>query len=401
MNAVFDAQLNRRNQIENPLGEGTIPLGENDRTLPQIYRDRNLHDLFFGSHIHTINPTMAQEIALALAENPTVLWTPEQNTFLENARQSFNRQMTLANVAREAISEQEIRRMAGRDPRLQELLNRTENIADARRVMLSELNKVAIQNPVQFQRVIDNLRAARTLQSGEDAQRAAAAVTEQLAHHGITEDEYRNAMGASINADHLTDETRTALWNTMRERMSALARVGSFLSFGWVANRRFRDLEGAVTSEHDFFHQKQEHMRDIGIVLHSTLDPDMLVAVQTALRDGGRPEVRDERTVKTLPEYIALREREKNEHTAEARLNRFQEKLRAESVRLSKRPSEFSVEEQNAFNNSFIGDEERTHQKPKATGLFAALVKLLFPSRSDMESETEGWWNSMRAPATP
>ncbi len=407
MVASSDAQIQRSREIPNPLGEGTVALGDNDRTLPQLRSNAHLEDLFFGKYLHAQDPNMAVSIAQKIENDPARsvaerLFTDEENAFLEASRQGFNRQMTLVSLAREAISDPEIQRMALRDPRIQEVLGQTRNLQEAGNVLRSQLDKMAVENPRGFETLVDNLRSARTLGSSPDAERATANVLGALGRHGITEEAYRTAIEPALGTAGMTDAVRENLAQLARAQMNGIGRLWDGLWGGGHVRRKVAQIERAFEGERAIMQRRDAYMGQVGTILRGTLDPDMRIAIIEALKTGNAPVLREERAVKTFAEFRGVREGLRESNSPEARQRRYKERLQAECVRLGKTPDAFTQPEHDAFDASCLSEETAMQQgqreQHKATGLFAALMELLWPTRDRMHQDMNGWWATASAP---
>ena len=245
--------------------------------------------------------------------------------------------------------------------------------------------------------MMKNLRAARTLDGSNRARNAERRATEALSKYKIPEDKYLEAIQSSIDMTggvvHV--QTKAQFEKLAHENMGLFFKTLDVLSGFSIAHRRSRKLTERFTGEREILQEREKYMKSVGTILRSTLHPDMRIIMQNYMVHGGSLEKPDDRTVKTLPEYLTVRERAKTEHTPEARKRRFSERLETEALRLGKRPSLFNSDEQKTFNDSFLNTEGLSHGQNKAGGFLAALLGLLFPSRSDMEAETRSWWNTL------
>ncbi len=386
-----------------------------DRTVPQIKSNPRLYDLFLNTHLDQLDRAQATDLVHALIEQPPQQWTQEQNEFLERARVSFNRQMAMVEFAREKITGPEITRMAGRDPRIQEIIGQTRDLPQAVRVLHSQLDHLALSDPRAFGELMRNIQAAENLRTGAAARENDERVRNTLGKYGITEEQYEAAVGLGRTEDmtgrRISDETRARLRQLARDQMGAFAATANFFSFGLLKVARAKNIATDYARERALMRRRDAYMQEVGVTLRGTLDPDMRIAIQEAIRTGRDPEVvlneRDDRNVKTIDDYQRVRTEARGEYADDAIKGRFSQKLEAYALQVGAAPEDFTPAQEQAFNTEFMASERQRQSQHKGRGLLQALLALLFPTDAQMTTKTNNWWSTLRtppaapAPATP
>lgn len=383
-------QTEQEKTIRHPLKDEAMELGEHEKTLAEIFADPHEHDIFVNEYLPTIETTKikAKDIAESLLNG--VALTPAQDTFLEKARMSYNFLRASSERMKESITDPVmLERIADADPRVREIIGKI-GAENAGTLLSSKLDTLAASEPKVFKKMIENARSAQKLRESDRAAGIEKDLLDTLARFKIPEEKYFDAVEPSMGAasGRIDIATRTELERLAHEQLGLFGKSMDFITNGSVSYWRGKEMEGVFDRQRALLKEYDKHIAVIGKTLRGTINPDMNLAMQKFMLEGGNLAVKDTRNVITLKDYKTIAE----EHTPDARKKRLKAYAVAEAKRMSKKFADLSPTERGDIKDRFVNQEEALQKSKKGSGLIGALLTLLFPSKATLKSEADTIW---------
>src|SRR5665213_1649018 len=144
-------RMKQSEEMVHPVTDGEMELGEHDRTLSQIMQDKKEQNRFINRFCFEKDPERTKEIVETLAAG--TLLTAEQDTFLEKVHGEYNLRRAEIEQIREMLTPEEMQRIAGLDPRIQEVMGK---IGPEKTVGLlgKEFEDLAMSDSSAFKKVV-------------------------------------------------------------------------------------------------------------------------------------------------------------------------------------------------------------------------------------------------------
>jgi hypothetical protein len=374
------AQMKTNKERVHPVTEEEIELGEHDRSLSDIFQDKEEQDRFLNSFCATKNKAMSEEIAKALIEKTE--FTPEQNKFLETMRSGYNLRRAEAERVREMLDENEIQRIARLDPKIQQVVGKI-GAEKAAELLGREFEKLAIVDEAAFRKVVKQMRSVREIGEHESVKALQQSVDDALRKYGISEDKYWEATQTGT-----TTETQQNLVDLAKQQYGWFRSAIDFATKGKLSREAGAKLYANFEDQRAVINECNKHLKVVGGVLQGTLTPEVNLAIQKAMLEGG--EVQDHRVennVTTVQDY--RRVKEESDPSKVATLGRWdkytKEQLPRELAKMKKHNlAALTAAERGTLNDSMKGSfakAEMDRRKGYRIGdALAALVGFLLGS---------------------
>ncbi len=364
-------EARKRDTLKHPVsGEDTdVDLGENDRTLSQIFQDKKEQDRFLNRYLYNRDPDMARDVAESLA-NGTLL-QPEQETFLEKARTEYNIDRVKVGQVREMFDQQELARVASVDPRIKEIMGQI-GPEQAEKLLDDQFEELALSDKKGFDKIIRALRSVKTLSTSEAVKTNDQHVSMLLREYGVSEEKFIEAT-QSGNASEMQQDL-TAL---VRERYGGFKKAIDFVTRHRLSDRAGEELLASFEEQQALLRECDKHHKVIGKFLQGTLTPDVRLAIQKYLVEGGSvQEKKPENTVKTIKDYRAVRDE------LDTMPSRWQKYKESEIKRMNIKDISEKSSALEGMKDRFANAEMQRRTGHRASGAILALINLLFGVRS-------------------
>jgi len=374
-------RMKQSEEMVHPVTDGEMELGEHDRTLSQIMQDKKEQNRFINRFCFEKDPERTKEIVETLAAG--TLLTAEQDTFLEKVHGEYNLRRAEIEQIREMLTPEEMQRIAGLDPRIQEVMGK---IGPEKTVGLlgKEFEDLAMSDSSAFKKVVKNMRLVADLRSNPKMAEFNRHVQDTLRNYGIREEKYWEATVSGT-----TSETQGNLDKLVKEQYGWFKKAVDYVSSGALSHRGGSRLYKNFEGQTEALETGDKYLKAVGKVLQGTLTPGVREAIQKVMMEGGEvKEKKVEDNVTTIEEYKRIKE--SADLTPASIKSRYE---RYEKAELAKR--KLSIKDRSKF-RAVLSDIEDTFceeetdrndsRKYRASGIFGALLAMLFgPSRSRKE----------------
>ncbi len=361
----------RKETLKHPVTGEDVELGEHDRSLAEILQDKQEQERFLNKYVFERKPVEAQEIADALAGGTPL--DPKQMKLLEAMRESYNLDRKRIELVSELLTGDELRRIASLDPRMKEVVGQVGPEAAAE-LMRAQLQDFALSDRRSFDRIVRAHKAMHDIGASKEAKNLDRELGALLAKYQIPEQKFFEATRSGAGAP----ETLENLRKLAAEEYGWFRKSVDFVSGNALSHRRGRRLVMNLQEQDALMRQCDTHRAVIGRFLRATLTPDVRMAIQKHLLEGGSlmkgVEQADTDTVKSVQDYRRIKE-EANTLTARYAAYEKEECKRRKITDISKQPAL-----RDTLKDEFAKREVEARKKYKGRGVFGTLLLLLFGS---------------------
>ena len=233
------------------------------------------------------------------------------------------------------------------------------------------------------------MKATADIQGGTDAERAEKNIKRLRAKYGVTEGEYNVA-----TKDGATYESRENLSKLAREQFPRWGKALDFVTFGVASKWRGGKLYATLEERTRLLEECDEHSKVILKTLRAMArNPEIRLAYQDRTFKGAQGEA-TVYNVTSIKDYQRVRDHAKEA----ARKDRFKKKLDALARSAHKKDWDKITDAQrtdlkdnkvDGLKDNFLDEEEKYYKQQRGRGVIAALIALLFPSRTDMRTQID------------
>ena len=364
------AEAAEAEKIIHPVSGEAIELGDYDRTLADILGDKKEQELFINRYLYDANPDEAKEIADSLASG--TLLSPEQTKLLEKVRETYNLRCAQIEKVQDGMTPEELIRIGGMDPRIKEVIGKI-GAEKAAEVLGAQFQELALSDGKAFNRMVKSLQTIHQVETGPKAKALDLEITQTLESYGISEDAYFEA-----TKDGITTKTKEHLDGLVAKQFGFFRTSVDWITGGGLSHRGGREMYMQLQDQEKLLAECDMHRKAIGKVLRGTLSPDVNLAMQKYMLEGGSiKEHTPKDTVQTIGDYKKVREEVLSQvHTIPSRWEKYkiEEKKRLNNIRdWSQQPVAFE-----AMKDRFAQKEIQERQKHKSRGTLGALLAILF-----------------------
>ena len=353
-----------------PVTGEKMELGEHDRSLADIFQDKKEQDTFLNRFIYNKDPDMGKDIAESLAAGTHL--TPEQDKFLEKMRGAYNLRRAEIEKVQELLTPEEIQRVADTDPRIQEIVGKI-GAEKAAELLGREFGDLGMSDEKNFKKMVKNMRHIQEIRTSDLAAQLDKDVQGALRSHNISEEKYFEATKSG-----LTSDTQENLRKLVAEDFGWFRKTIDFVGGGKLSMKGARQVYTNFEEQMAFLKECDKHLKVVGKVLQGTLTPEVRMAMQKYLLEGGDiGEKKEKNDVLTVQDYRQLKENaDPDPAVLKSRWDTYKTaELGRRGIKdITKQP--VAAEE---IKNAFANKELRQRQS-KAGGVLAALITLLFSS---------------------
>ncbi len=343
-----------------------------DMLLADVMATDEQQQLFFGKFLHRENPKFGVMLVRKLAAD--TLLEPSEDTKLDMYLKKYSAELHEARSVKEYMTAEHFKRIAQADPRIAEIVGKIGH-EQAEAVIEPELMDLMITDPTKFRTLRESLKAFHSIDTSKRAKLVQERLDIELRRQGMTKEQFTEFTQSGNPAEASMNFQAFA-----REKMNYFQRGINFKN--WLTKRTTKELYQRYKTSENLRAEADMHLRSVAWVLHATLTPEVRMRIQKLAMDGVLEE-RPRDTVGTVKEY-ATAEKELSNEAVQAG---FEAVKAAEAKKQN--ITDWSAPTNAARLDSLKGSYAKTvhdkQQKYTATGLFKALIMLLFRGRSSPE----------------
>lgn len=368
-----------------PLSGEHMDIGAHERTASEIWQDEKEQPLF-ADFLKEKSTARAKSLLGNLVEKKAL--TPAQEDFLEESRKEFNTRRAETERLRTSFTVEHVRDIASTNKTISQMIGKIGAEA-ARDLLMDQVEKLAFSDEAKFKKITESMKQAHAIEHGARANSIDARVNAALTRMGITEKSYAGAVESSMGlAAGVTYQTEAQLRLLAKRHMGTLMTIADIFSLNAVSDSRAQQAIRAFEVQRDLLRSRNVHLADIATVLKATITPEMRLAMQKVMIEGGSMDKVPDTNVDTIAQMRSAKE----DLSDDARKKRFADALRAESKKLKKAPRSFLPAEKDTFLDRFANSEDELQNKKKGRGVFATLLALIFKSKADIRTHAETLW---------
>jgi len=400
LDAARDKQRDaeRKAEITNPLTGEPLESDALNKTVGELFDKGRTEDLFVNYYLENQNPKMAADIMLKHRSGKQL--TDKEDKWLVTAGLKFNLLRATTESMKEALAGDETLDMiAQADPRIERIIAKHGKEKTAK-LLVSKLDEKTAEDPKLLKQLIDNVKAAQEIANGPRARSADQVARWTLSTYNIPEDKYFEAAASSLTLKTgVTPETRKAFEKMVQENLSGLALVKDFFGFGTKEIRKRADqLEKRLETQRNLLHERDKHLAKVGSLMRGTLDPDINLAMQKALFEGGEIVHEDKRDLKTTADVERVaKSYEGDELKEEWKKSMVKDPtMQALFARYKNKLSRIPQADRDAFSERFATEMVARQKKHSGGGILLAVLKFLLPKKSDIKKQSEDIWKKVK-----
>jgi len=364
-------EIKETGETLHPVTGEEMELGEHDRTLDQIFQDKKEQDRFLNRFLYDKDADKAKDVVETLASG--TMLSQEQNAFLEKSRLEYNVRRAEIEKVCEMLTPEELLHIAGTDPRIQEVIGKIGPEKTAA-LLTKEFEDLAISDAKSLKKMIKNLRDVTEIRTSVDAAELERHVQSSLLSRNISEEKYWQATSSG-----LTGETRENLRKLVAEDFGWFRKSLDFVANHKLSQKGSQHLYKNFEHQQEFLKECDKHLKVVGKVLRGTLTPDVSMAMQKYMLEGGElKDKKPEDNVTTIADYRRMKE-EASPAPIDIKA-RYEAYKAAEIKRLKITDTSKQSAAIQGINDTFANNELANRKKYRARGVIGALIAMLFGS---------------------
>jgi|GEM_PF-1823080 hypothetical protein len=383
-------RMKRSEETAHPVTDEEMDVSEHERTLGDIMQNKKEQDKFLNRFCSDEDPAMTQQITTALESN--TLLNPDQDKFLSKMLGRYNLRTAELEQIREMLTPEEMMRIGENDPRIQRVIDKI-GPEKAAELFGKEFEELALSDGRQFNKLVKQMRQVHGVESGV-GQELDEYVRQQLTQFGIREESYWEATKTGM-----TVETENNLRRLARENLtifgSAIESLKDRSPFmrAMFGDSRSIHLMKNFENQTEVLQSLDKYRKAIGRVLQGTLTPEVNMAIQKAMLEGG--EVREkkiENNVTSLQDYQGVKnDANPDPDATKARWEKYkpQELARRKIKNLGSLSAVDRGRVEDEMKTDFANKELERRKGYRAGAAFAALLGLLFATGPQTEDEVK------------
>lgn len=358
------AELDRKKTLVNPVSGETME-EDVDMTIGELMGDKEQQRMFIGKFLHRADPAFAETVGQKIADG--TLLDDKEDKLLEKYRKQYLKERNEAENVKEFLTPEMYQKIADADPRIGQIvgkigMERAEEIIDA------ELMELMIADPKAFRKMRDNLKRVYEADNSELTKTTEKGIQHYLGKLQIGEDEFLEAtkLGNPIDVERRFNELAN-------EKFPLYLRA---INFGnWITHRKAHELRLHYENGEEIMRDVTTHMKSVGSVLHATVTPEVKLRIQKLAMDG-IAEAKQPDTVSTIEEYRAVKH-ENSDATIQKGFEAYRD-AEAAKHKITDWTTGGNPAKLDALKDTYAKAVYDKQQKHKTSGLYAALLRLLF-----------------------
>lgn len=367
-------EAERRNVYEDPVTGEKIAPEEHDRSLQEVIQSHDLQLDFFN-----FLGSVDKRRAAALIESYSAgrEWTDSQLKFLESNLTRFNARDAELERLNSVLSIEYVHSLAEVNGNIS-LIVAQIGAEKAQELLAKQLRKLGFSDPKGYAKVVEGMRKEREVSESPHLNHVNVRVRHYLERVGVPEERLGKYVKKSIDMrkDFDSGEKR-ALEEEAKKNMGILMKLANFVSRGKISSARAENFIHAFKKQREYLHESDDFLSITANALNATITKEQRAEMRRILVDGGEIKDVPEANVNALQDVKSVCEQ------ADGRLRTAIEK---EARRLNKLPSAFTSQERDAVLDTFSQDEELVQKDNVGSGIFSAILKMLFGSRASIKN---------------
>jgi hypothetical protein len=382
--------MKRSEETIHPVTGEEMDVSEHERTLGDIMQNKGEQDKFLNRFCNDEDPAVTKQIVAALESN--TLLNPDQDKFLSKMLGKYNLRTAELEQVREMLTPEEMIRIGENDPRIQRVIDKIgpEKAAD---LFSKEFENLALSDGSKFKKMIKQMREVHGIETGVGSA-LYQHIRNDLTRFGIREEQYWEATKSGTTA-----ETQENLKRLAAENMTIFGRaISSLKDRSPFMRAMFGDSRATHLMKN--FEDQTEVLKDldkfrkaIGRVLQGTLTPDVELAIQKAMQEGGEvKEKKIENNVTSLQDYQGVKnDANPDPDATKARWEKYkpQELARRKIKNLGSLSATDRTRVEEEMKTDFANKELERRKGYRGGAAFAALLSVLFSTGPQTEDDVK------------
>ncbi len=362
-------------EVLHPISGEESALGEHERTLGEIFADKEQQNLFLNKFLFEQDSTRAQEIADALADDHVL--TDKQDKWMESQRKAFNMRSFEVEQVKEMLQGSDMEHLADLNPNIRLILGKIGK-EKAAEFLGNEFGQLAFADSKAFKKMLGAMKGIHTIDTRRSSLALERDFRDQLFTYGISENDYFDAtLGGT------TIQTKDNLAELANAQYGIFKRAADFVSGGALSHRAGKKLFQTFEQQKQLMDETDGYVKSVGKVLALTLNQDTRLALQKYMVEGGELEDKKEKDgVNTISEYRAARE-QMDPVDVQKRYEQYRDaELKKRNIKnIAAQPHVLDDIKQ-----KFASQEYKKQGQNKARGLFGILMAMIFRTEDEIKN---------------
>ena len=362
-------------EVLHPISGEESALGEHERTLGEIFADKEQQNLFLNKCLFEQDSTRAQEIADALADDHVL--TDKQDKWMESQRKAFNMRSFEVEQVKEMLQGSDMEHLADLNPNIRLILGKIGK-EKAAEFLGNEFGQLAFADSKAFKKMLGAMKGIHTIDTRRSSLALERDFRDQLFTYGISENDYFDAtLGGT------TIQTKDNLAELANAQYGIFKRAADFVSGGALSHRAGKKLFQTFEQQKQLMDETDGYVKSVGKVLALTLNQDTRLALQKYMVEGGELEDKKEKDgVNTISEYRAARE-QMDPVDVQKRYEQYRDaELKKRNIKnIAAQPHVLDDIKQ-----KFASQEYKKQGQNKARGLFGILMAMIFRTADESKN---------------
>lgn len=361
--------------VSHPVSGEESALGDHERTLAEIFADKEQQNTFLNKFLFEQDATQAKEIVDAITDNHVL--TDKQDKWMESQRKAFNLRSFEVEQVKEMLQSGDMEHLAELNPNIRLIVGKIGK-EKAAEFLGNEFGQLAFADSKAFKKMLKGMQGIHEIDTRRSSLALERDFRDQLFKYGISENDYFDA-----TVDGTTVQTKENLAELANAQYGIFKRAADFISGGALSHRAGKKLFQTFEQQKQLMDETDGYVKSVGKVLALTLNQDTKLALQKYMVEGGELEEKKEKdTINTISDYRSVRD-QMDMASVQKRYEQYRD------AELKKRNIKNIAQQPHVLDDikkQFASQEHKQQAQNKARGLFGILFAMMFRTEDDIKT---------------